>query len=840
MTTRRPSIVVLSDIIQQYVGSDFDTIVEASQNLEQLLAATVGLDLEVDLSAQGYPQTTLGELLEALASDTADNVEAANTLSEINEAISSNSASVLNLTNSFNILQQQVVASKAYLGGYNAATNTPDLVTPALGEVLQGYAYDVTSGGTAFFGQTLTVGDTVRSTKDNPSVLGDWVIIPQTLNAASIKVQYESNADTNEFSDAEKTKLGTIEANATGDQTGAEIKALYEVETKAWTDSLFDKLNDIESDAKDDQNADEVPYDNSGSGLVATNVETAIDEVEFRVELLEIEPDQTAAETSYDNATSGLTANDTQAAIDELDGRLDPVETKLSTIEDNADVTDATSVDAAGAVMETDISTVNMSFVIDDDTMASATDTNVPTSESVVEYVNTTIAAEIVGANNYKGGYNAASNVPDLESPSAGVVKSGHVWDVTAPGFFFTTEVETGDTIRAKVDNPSSVSDWVILQLNLSPSSIKVQYESNADTNAYTDSEKTKLAGVELNATGDQTGAEIAAALFSEPNTNNFDDAAQTKLAGIATGATDDQTGAEIKALYEAEANTNAFTDAAQSKLSGIEANATQDQSDAEIKTAYENNADTNAFTDANQTKLLGIEPGAEVNNISDVNATDLTDAGESSLHYHDSDRARTNHTGTQTAATISDFDIEVGNQTDVAANTAHRTSTGADHSFINQDVTIGSAPNLDGANFTGVDKTVFETQIVGSTADPDTTANTSGTAAVIAEMTYTFTPASASSFIEVDFSSLFDKTGGGDDQVFAGIFIDDVLQAGTVVGDFVSASDDYDTNLATFWKGSLSAVSHTITVKFWISDDTAIAKGTNRQMTIKETELAA
>lgn len=34
-------------------------------------------------------------------------------------------------------------------------------------------------------------------------------------------------------------------------------------------------------------------------------------------------------------------------------------------------------------------------------------------------------------------------------------------------------------------------------------------------------------------------------------------------------------------------------------------------------------------------TKLDGIESGAEVNNISDANATDLTDSGETSLHYH-------------------------------------------------------------------------------------------------------------------------------------------------------------------------------------------------------------
>lgn len=63
-----------------------------------------------------------------------------------------------------------------------------------------------------------------------------------------------------------------------------------------------------------------------------------------------------------------------------------------------------------------------------------------------------------------------------------------------------------------------------------------------------------------------------------------------------------------------------------------------------------------NNYTTTEKSKLSGIESGAEVNNISDINATDLTDGGSSTLHYHTSDRDRSNHTGTQLASTISDF----------------------------------------------------------------------------------------------------------------------------------------------------------------------------------------
>lgn len=90
--------------------------------------------------------------------------------------------------------------------------------------------------------------------------------------------------------------------------------------------------------------------------------------------------------------------------------------------------------------------------------------------------------------------------------------------------------------------------------------------------------------------------------------------AEKTKLGGIEDNATADQTAGEIKTAYESNADTNAYTDAEKTKLGGIENNATADQTGAEIKVAYEGEPDTNAFNDAAETKLAGIEDGAEVN----------------------------------------------------------------------------------------------------------------------------------------------------------------------------------------------------------------------------------
>lgn len=63
----------------------------------------------------------------------------------------------------------------------------------------------------------------------------------------------------------------------------------------------------------------------------------------------------------------------------------------------------------------------------------------------------------------------------------------------------------------------------------------------------------------------------------------------------------------------------------------------------------------------------------------------------------------RSNHTGTQDASSISNFDAEVSNNSDVTANTAARHSHANKNylDLIDQDVSAGSAPLLSAANFT-------------------------------------------------------------------------------------------------------------------------------------------
>eukprot|EP01048_Picozoa_sp_COSAG05_P009007 COSAG05_NODE_713_length_7819_cov_4.801943_10_plen_694_part_00 len=74
----------------------------------------------------------------------------------------------------------------------------------------------------------------------------------------------------------------------------------------------------------------------------------------------------------------------------------------------------------------------------------------------------------IVGGLIYQGGYNAATNTPNLDSnPNPNNIKKGWTYTVTADGLFFTEQVRIGDVIIAEVDAPTALADWTTVQNNI-------------------------------------------------------------------------------------------------------------------------------------------------------------------------------------------------------------------------------------------------------------------------------------------------------------------------------------------------------------------------------------
>jgi len=102
---------------------------------------------------------------------------------------------------------------------------------------------------------------------------------------------------------------------------------------------------------------------------------------------------------------------------------------------------------------------------------------------------------------------------------------------------------------------------------------------------AFEDGDKTKLNGIEAGATADQDAGEIKVLYENNPNTNAFTDAEKTKLDNT-------EVTSELDARDTANRNTDNHTDgtingvytlAERNKLSGIEANAKDDQISSEV-----------------------------------------------------------------------------------------------------------------------------------------------------------------------------------------------------------------------------------------------------------------
>jgi hypothetical protein len=78
-------------------------------------------------------------------------------------------------------------------------------------------------------------------------------------------------------------------------------------------------------------------------------------------------------------------------------------------------------------------------------------------------YVDTNIVGNLV----FQGGYDAATNTPDLDSSPSSSIKKGWAYVVTDPGSFFTETVEVGDFLIAQQDAPTTLANWVTVQNNI-------------------------------------------------------------------------------------------------------------------------------------------------------------------------------------------------------------------------------------------------------------------------------------------------------------------------------------------------------------------------------------
>lgn len=178
--------------------------------------------------------------------------------------------------------------------------------------------------------------------------------------------------------------------------------------------------------------------------------------------------------------------------------------------------------------------------------------------------------------------------------------------------------IEDGAEVNKIIDlvfNGSTVldGDTRIATITITPEDIKAWYESNPDTNVFSDADKGKLDGIEESA---QVNKIEDVTLDGESILDNAD-----KTAKI--------TKELVKTSYESNPDTNAFTDTDKAKLDGIEEGAEVNEivdvtldgetivdknkiaklTALQIKNAYESNPDTNAYTDAAKSLIESVLP---------------------------------------------------------------------------------------------------------------------------------------------------------------------------------------------------------------------------------------
>lgn len=169
-----------------------------------------------------------------------------------------------------------------------------------------------------------------------------------------------------------------------------------------------------------------------------------------------------------------------------------------------------------------------------------------------VTFANLVAAVSASAGMEFQGTYDANKNTPDLDTAPSGV-SIGDTYVVSDAGTFFTATVGIGDVLIAKVDGADAENEWSIVQTNLTAASIKTQYESNADTNAYDDAAVNKLNGIEeLADVTDATNVDAAGAVMNGDVT----------VAGMSFAVDEDNMASDSDTKFPTQQSVKAYVDA--------------------------------------------------------------------------------------------------------------------------------------------------------------------------------------------------------------------------------------------------------------------------------------
>ena len=335
------------------------------------------------------------------------------------------------------------------------------------------------------------------------------------VTISTLQVQPSEGA----FANGDKTKLDAIEANATADQTNAEIRALVEsaTDSNVFTDADHSKLNGIEASADVTDTANVT----SAGALMDSELTDLAGVKGVTISTLQVQPSE------------GAFANGDKTKLDNClqYGTTTPLDDVI--------------VGGGQGSYATDFKFRGNGLV-----------------GGATIYHATMQLPNVLGADITLTLPGATGSL-QLE-PSEGAFANGDKTKLDA------IEANADVTDTANVTSAGALMDSELTDLagvkGVTISTLQVQPSEGAFANG----DKTKLDAIEANATADQTNAEIRTAVGNATDSNVFTDALLTKLNTIESSARADQTDAEIRTAVENASDSNVFTDADHTKLNHI------------------------------------------------------------------------------------------------------------------------------------------------------------------------------------------------------------------------------------------------------------------------------
>ena len=423
-----------------------------------------------------------------------------------------------------------------------------------------------------------------------------------SISGAGTSADPKVIAVTEPYTAAERTKLATVEDNATADQTGSEIKTAYEAQsnTNAFTDALQTKLNAVVLPGVNEQSNN---YTVLNSDLGKTVRITGTN----------------AVTVSLPDITGTVGVGDMLAIINETN--------QNTTIDPNGSDTingESTYTLPENEAILLQIVTTSSWFIVAT-TVAGGGDTVVAGTGVTVTGTDTkTISVTNPFEQSDENKLDAIADNATRSAAGTGIsiATASGVDTISLSGEQFTS------ALRTKLDNivlPSIINQSGGYTINTDDMGKTVRYAgSNNITFTLPDITGTVGIGDEIvvlndgtgvltvdgngsdTINGEQTQAIAAGNAYKLQIVGNtaWSIVASTGAGGgdtVAAGTGISISGSDTKTI---SLSGEEYTSTEKTKLAGVENNATADQTGAEIKTAYESQSDTNAFTDSEKTKV--------------------------------------------------------------------------------------------------------------------------------------------------------------------------------------------------------------------------------------------